>query len=1493
MVYATRSRDIAQTRSTAPSSRAMGDPKPTPKKKRPSTTSSSSPLTRRRHSVTKGAPHHATKKASPAAVVEDKGVKVAQDGGVFMSIDVADEHHGGHVKDGKEHQVEEQDGRDHHHIFFKDFDNTHSHSHSHTMNVGGDANGDVYTLRDGRHIHHGVSSSSGDSGHDAPAAQPRERRASAITTGRMSSTTSSHAATGPAPLVINIDHTHRKHSLDGKDHHIIEADGRDHHHIRYGNSGAGASYHTRRRSSVASASEGHTEASASHKVAKTSAHSTAAASSHHHAAAHGASGSIATTTKSSVSKRRGSANTTSSQFVTSTNNADATSHNNTTHSHIPMHQVGSEVVTHDGHGHKATTRHYEGTDSTTTTSTTVSYHSDQQLEDHNRLRTRDAAALRLITQKAQLDRAKARDAILSLDSDVVQLQKLLQEKEDALRAAEAMTVSVQKDTTIRTEVLTREVSELVVVIGQLKKEVEEKQKEVENVKKMDHEEVKAVEGYAEKVRGDLEVANQQRDRLKEQVKKMNKVLKDREGELKAVQSAVRGLEKTNAAQSKVSQKLSNELVALRKGMHNKEKELKECWAQIKHLEGEHTKVLALNAQLKGLRHKLAEKEGALKGLEKTNKSLTKDHLKTQQHLTGEIQTLTQEIHEAEGMLRNAQVAVDGLVGFRDKAATLEVEVHDLRDQVNIHEKHETDLEDALMSHENCALESQQLQGAVNLLQARLNEKQTEIQTLQASNETLHQHDRARIAQLQSEMTALSAEMAAHDQAAIKLKEKSDKDIAKINSTAGTLRIEILALRQQVKDKSAELTQHDKSHARNLDQVQSQNSDLAREIKKLERLIDIKDRHAAELDVVIANMSKHAERADRLEGEMALLQKESKKASEKSAKELSAMTASSSKLAQQIDGLKKQVSAKETELKAADKAAQELTSTSEKLKSSLLNKLSASETASSQNLTRAKKAEESSKSLRSEIKALEVRLSGLQGQLEGKEKALKETVAKAGKDHEDGVHRVEEMRELVAGLRKQIKDVEKETRVQIKSKEDTIAGLKKQLASLEKHEASKIDELTKEIEKETSLLHQKEALILDIQQRLTEQTHEIGRLNTVVSQTRNELSSDRKRRASEIEESQLKYAATKDALEHRIADLESAKLNLEKKVQSEHQHEVHELELVAQVKELLGWKQNAVVQVHELEAAMTRLQTEKDQQTERATTFERQTLDLQLQLQNTALERANALEQCEKLSISISKLEKEIASLKSVIVQHDKSDAKTQAHMTNLQGQVQSLEAARAMLQKDVNSMDARILELEEKLKIQASEAKKALEAKEKTIQGLNARVTDLDKTTTHLQSSLEKSEASLQKSQNAALSTKNLLTSANSQIATLQSAASESATLIQTLRSQVTTLHEQITTMETKMQQEMSNTKELTEMLAQLRGSMKRDSEAELKKLDRLEKEIEKRSAVVKETVQVTTRSRMDSGAFLEQTETTTTGASAHSASTGAITHGAPATTAH
>jgi len=867
--------------------------------------------------------------------VEEPSASTAKpDGGSTLPIDAEDTHKK-HMLDGKDHHIVEQDGRDHHHIWYKDFAPGKDATKGHPQGGAVAAHADI----------------------PAPGPQAHGRRGS--TSKKESHTSIAASYIHPAPLVIHVDHSHKKHALDGKDHHVTEADGLNHHHIRYGDS-------------TSSSSEHH----ASSKAHKTTAHSNAASA-----------------------------------------------------------------------AHAASTRHFEGTDTTTA----------KLGEEHShRLHTMDEGTLRLLSQKSQLDRAKAHEAILSLDGDVIQLQRLLHDKELALRMAESRSYELQHQTTIHTETLTKEVHELEITIRDLRSHLKGKEEalktshhQVQKLSTDNKKEHEKAEQQSHKVQKDLAAANSQREKLAHQIQELTKSLHEREQALKTTQSTVKVLERTTSAQSKETQKLNHELMAMKKGMSDRQAELKECHVQIRALEGEHHKVETLTDQLKTLRGQLSERENGLKELEKENKSLNKDHVKANQ-LASEVKALKHNIQESEGYLKKAQTAVDHLGTFRDRAATLEVEVHDLHDQVNLHERHESDLEDALMQHENCSIESQELQGSISLLQARLNEKNSEIHNLQNSNATLQHKDEQRVFNLQSEVQVLLGEMAGKELSFKKLKEKADLDYAKINSTAGTLKIEVLALRQQLKDKNAEFKSTEKSMQNNMGQVQNQNQHLEMEIRRLESTISAKDKHAGDLDKVIANMNQHADRADRLEIDVKQLQKDSKKAS----KDLAAASSTSQQLSTQIQTLRGQLSEKEKELKAADKTAQELGSKSKEIKI-LITKLSGAEKSSHDNLERAHHAEETSKGLKGEIKSLEDRLGSLQTQLQMKELTLQQSLEKSSKDHEEGVYYIEEMRTLVSELRTQMKDAEKDTKLQIKAKEDQIKNLQKQLAGLEKHEESKV------------------------------------------------------------------------------------------------------------------------------------------------------------------------------------------------------------------------------------------------------------------------------------------------------------------------------------------------------------------------------------------------------------------------------------------------------
>ncbi|KAF9176450.1 hypothetical protein BGZ51_006179 [Haplosporangium sp. Z 767] len=224
-MYATRSRALNETQPTTATASVLNKQKQTPKKKRPTTTA-----TKRKASLTKSSKstHRASASAKSLITTEDHKntaennppIHATASGGMEMTIDPTDEHNA-HNRDGKDHRVVEQDGRMHHHIWYKDFEE----------NERADTNtnsGDIHLPQDMRQAHHSAAE---EIVLGAPVPQPRARRSS--------KSSQSHAPVRQngltsAPLTIRVDRAHHKHPLDGKDHHLIEADGRDHHHIRYG-----------------------------------------------------------------------------------------------------------------------------------------------------------------------------------------------------------------------------------------------------------------------------------------------------------------------------------------------------------------------------------------------------------------------------------------------------------------------------------------------------------------------------------------------------------------------------------------------------------------------------------------------------------------------------------------------------------------------------------------------------------------------------------------------------------------------------------------------------------------------------------------------------------------------------------------------------------------------------------------------------------------------------------------------------------------------------------------------------------------------------------------------------------------------------------------------------------------------------------------------------------------------------------------------------------
>lgn len=920
--------------------------------------------------------------------------------------------HRSHLNDGKEHHILEEDGQDRHHIWYRDFsENDDLSHHNHKAAQSGRSRSD---RRESLHGEDGALNRRARqlSRHDVVAALHQ-------------GTPASHGAVPKTQM--------------------------DHHHIRYisdddSTNAMDVDKHSRQLATLSYSSGGSSDEGTRHARLR-----------------HGSSQS-------------GSSHTSSSSTLVTKHSSKSTSgngsHTETRQSRTPMHFVDSTVVNHAGQ--HAITNHYKGSDSTKTTTTTTTTYANAELlaEQRERLERHESATHR-IAQKSLHDREKAREAILSLDHDVIPLQKLLQEKEDALRAAEARAAEFQQ-VTIRTETLTREIHDLEITIRDLRTNLHSKEKALKEAqqhhaadrlegqkqqKMLEHEtsklngNLKAKEHVQEQslhLQKDLDEANKQRARLIVQIREISENLKVKEIDLMGAHATIKGLEHSNRAHSEETRRLADELRLLKQRLASHEHELKDCHHKIKTLEGAQEKVHTLNLHIKQLRDQTSEHDAAIKDLEKDNKALNAQSIRADK-LTDDVRILKDDLADREAQLSKALKSVKSLTEFKDRALALEGEAKDLRDQVNVQEKHLTYLEDALMVHEDCAVEAKQLQDQIDMLENLLHEKEGEIAQLQKANKGLATKD-AKIETLQKEIQAILHEMEAKDKAALKLQEKADQEMAKVSSTASALRTEVEGFRQELKDKNHEL----KSAHKTIDEFKEEkdrNMHMTIEITKLEKMIADKDRQVNDLEKIVEFMKAHADRADRLEGEVKELQREvrhGKKAADQAAKNLATVSSTANTLRVEVESLREQLKEREKELAHADIIAKDLEKKTQQVKE-LLTKINGLETTQQNYIIRSHKAEDKSKGLEADITALEARIGGLQHTLKEKEDGLQAALDKAKKGHDSALLRLEETRTTVTNLKKQLKGAEKDACHQARAKDDQIHVLQNEIKQWENHE----------------------------------------------------------------------------------------------------------------------------------------------------------------------------------------------------------------------------------------------------------------------------------------------------------------------------------------------------------------------------------------------------------------------------------------------------------
>ncbi|KAF9927695.1 hypothetical protein FBU30_002959 [Linnemannia zychae] len=1203
------------------------------------------------------------------------------------------DNHGVHKRDGKEHQVIEDDGQDRHHIFFNDYSDRDNISHTY------DENAQSRRTRSDRR-----EPLSGNGSISVRRGRPMSRRD--VANALRQSTSSSKKSIDEAPNSMDVDeHSRQLANLSNSSN---------------GSSDEDEQLHSQHRRDSKSSS-------------------------------------------TIVTKHL----STSSPTLTKTTKSDTL-----------LHLVSSTVTNRDGK--RAVANYYKGGDSITTTTTTTTTHTDHDLLAKQRERAeRHEAITQRLTQRSFSDRDKARDAILSLDQDVFLLQNLLKEKEDALRAAEARAAEFQQ-VTIRTETLTREIHDLEITIRDLRNNLQSKEKELKesqqqlvtdrlkdqekqkllekeisklsiNLKDKEH-----VQQQSESLQKDLDDANKQRTRLIVQVREITDNLKEKEVQMLGAQSTIKKLENSKRIHSEETLRLNDKISILRKKLEDHEDELEECHRKIDNLEGAHETVRTLELEIKDMRNQIADRDATINDLEKDNKILNAQNVRADK-LLDEVRTLKDDLNDREVRLSKALKSVKTLTIYKDRAIELEGEVKDLREQVNVQEKHLTYLEDALEAHENCAVEAKQLKDQIDMLENLLHEKEGTIAELQKANKGLKFKD-TKIETLQKEIRTILHEMEAKDRASIKIQEKIKQDLDKLSSNASSLRTEVESLRQQLKNKNAELNQAHKG-LEELNAEKDRNMQLTVEITSLEKMIADKGRQITNLEKLVDSMRGDAGRADRLEGEVKELQKEvrlGKKTNDQLMKDLSATSSTANTLRVEVASLQEKLSAKEKELADADKVAKELEQKSYEIQQ-LVSKISEIEKAQEQSILRAHNAEDKSKGLQADITTLEVRITGLQQQLKEKEADLNKAQDKANKDHEGALLHLNETRALVSDLKKKLKDAEKDSRNQLHNKDSQIDALKNDIKDWENHEESwviKTNGLTADIENGIDLVRQKNKTINDLKHMMGEHNVEINRLNDVVNEARSKLLEDRKRRASEIEEKVTErtnqFNTDRNRLKNTISDLQGEIKHLEKKVRLDHDHEITERKLSDQIHELTLWKQTSIEQTKEWEMTIAKLEREKEVQVGMLTRYERQIHNLQVQVDGADAWRLKAIEQAERLTAMISKLEKELKILRGTLSQHDATYVKLNERIHTLIVQIEALERSRDDLQREARAKDAQIAELEERLcgetnsyKGRLADARREISVKDKKIEILNARIGEFIRQTADLESQVAQDKDSM------------------------------------------------------------------------------------------------------------------------------------------------------
>ncbi|KAF9167791.1 hypothetical protein DFQ26_003186, partial [Actinomortierella ambigua] len=630
-----------------------------------------------------------------------------------------------------------------------------------------------------------------------------------------------------------------------------------------------------------------------------------------------------------------------------------------------------------------------------------------------------STAITTTAARSSSDRAQTRGATRHLDREVTLLQRLLHEKENALRIAEAARVKDQHLIGSRTETLTREIHDLESSVSDLRSQVALRDqdlaatlRQLADVQKKGRDQLQmlereiialnqtnlvklkdkeAAEKEAAHVKQQLDEATEERGLIMDELRQLLEQQAAKESQLYDLENRVR-------VESQQAHDLAQSLEASEDELQGLRQQLLQTLEQLNELVAAEAREESTKRQLEAVKKEIRNREGYIRALEKTNENMGRKSNEADK-LVDEVKRLKEQlvIHEQE--LDKARNVIDELVVSRNRAAVLTVQVAaleeqvtrqtaeleiarerktdlehahfqaeelaarviDLEDQVIVEERHLSYLEDKMLEHENCAAEAQRFADRIEELEEQIDLKEKETRRLKAVEQGATKQEE-RIASLQSEIQNIQEELQTKTRALKELQSKYGRDTAKLESMVQQLKTETDALKQQLFDKTEQLHRADqvKDQFNRAQQEKKELFDavehLHLELERKEALLEKAEESLAQLRQNKDHTQEHLDQAKEQNRELrGQVKHQAKRDQSKVSDDLAKASSSASQLVVQVASLNDQIAQKEEALAKAEKQVAQLGEKQQQIHC-LMGRIQDLEVEAANNLTRAHVAE---------------------------------------------------------------------------------------------------------------------------------------------------------------------------------------------------------------------------------------------------------------------------------------------------------------------------------------------------------------------------------------------------------------------------------------------------------------------------------------------------------------------------------------------------------